>query len=323
MTAMDWKVKAMIQRACAGLPGGGPLYDGIQQTFGKLRHPDVARKLAFQRSLCSLMVQHGFRPRGATVVEVGTGWMPLDAIGFWMCGAARVVTFDLHRHLNTRLLAGALEWMSRHGDELVALWKDLAPEEDLRERLARLTQLRRQPAAFLSQAGIEYVAPSDAAATGLDDASVDAHFSYNVFEHVPPAQIARLLAEARRVLKPSGISVHYVDPSDHFAHFDPLITRVHFLRFEEDEWCRLAGNRFAYHNRLRDADHRSLFEAAGLRLSFCRFDVDPRSLAALRNGFPLATPWRGREAEELARHNLVYVAAPHTHGLDSGTSAHP
>jgi|SRR5262245_22675909 len=322
MTAMHWKVKAFVQRACAALPGGAPLYDGLQQTLGKLRHPDVARKLTFQRNLCALMVQHGFQPRGATLVEVGTGWMPLDAIGFWMCGATRVSTFDLHRHLNLRLLGKALEWMSQHEGELVALWKDLVPEAELRARHALLTRHRHAPMTFLRQAGIDYVAPGDAGATGLPDHSVDAHFSYNVFEHVPPDQIARILGEARRVLKPDGVSVHYIDPSDHFAHFDRNITRVHFLQFEDDAWRKLAGNSFAYHNRLRDTEHRALFHQAGLRLSFCRFDVDPRSLAALENGFPLASAWRGKEPQELARHNLVYVAVPAASEMGSGHRVH-
>ena len=89
------------------LPGGTPVYDLLQRTMGGLRRFDVMRKLAFQRNLCALMVEHGFRPRGARLVEVGTGWIPLDAVGFWMCGAARVVTLDLNRLLDVRLL-GAL-----------------------------------------------------------------------------------------------------------------------------------------------------------------------------------------------------------------------
>ena len=318
MPAMHWKVKASVQRACASLPGGAALYERIQRTFGKLKRPDVARKLSFQRNLCTLMTQHGFRPRGATVVEVGTGWVPLDPIGFWMCGAARVVTLDLHRHLDERLLARALAWMSERPEEMIGLWKHLVPESELRERHATLVRLRDRPAEFLREAGIEYRAPWDATKIDLPEASVDAHFSYNVFEHVPPQVIVGILAEGRRVLKPGGVSVHYVDPSDHFSHFDRSITRINFLRFGAREWERIAGNDFAYHNRLRDRDYRTLFERAGLRPVFCRFDVEPRSLAALRDGFPLDPEWLGRDPEDLARHNLVYVAVPAAAGSASG-----
>jgi SAM-dependent methyltransferase len=308
MPLMHWKVKATLQRACASLPGGTPVYDLLQRTLGGLGRFDVMRKLAFQRNLCALMIEHGFRPRGARLVEVGTGWIPLDAVGFWMCGAAGVVTLDLNRLLDARLLGRALETMTLHRGELITLWRAVAPEAELAERLDVVARSGRRPMEFLREAGIDYRAPGDASNTGLEDGSVDAHFSYNVFEHVPAEPIEQILAEARRILKPGGVCVHYVDPSDHYAHFDRGITRINFLRYDAAGWERLAGNRFAYHNRLRDGDYRELFARAGLDLKFCRFDVEPRSLSALRDGFPLAEPWRGRNPEELARHNLVYVA---------------
>jgi len=286
-----------------------------------LRQFDVMRKLAFQRNLCALMIEHGFRPRGARVVEVGTGWIPLDAVGFWMCGAAQVVTLDLNRHLDVRLLGRALETMAQRRDELITMWRSVAPETEVAERLAVVARSSRRPMAFLREARIDYRAPGDASNTGLEDGSIDAHFSYNVFEHVPAEPIERILAEARRILKPGGVCVHYVDPSDHFAHFDRTITRINFLRYDAAGWERLAGNRFAYHNRLRDGDYRELFARAGLDLKFCRFDVEPRSLSALRDGFPLAAPWRGRNPEELARHNLIYVATRSSSTEGSARSA--
>jgi len=307
---MHWKVKAAAQSVCATLPFGGRLYRGVQSLLGNSSRVDLARKLAFHHKACRLMIEHGFRPRGATVVEVGTGWLPLDAIGFWIGGASRVVTLDLNRQLDWGQLGDTLTWMSERPDELVKAWSGLATESDVRERHASIVRLRQRPQAFLEEAGIEYRAPSDAAETGLPDGSADAHFSYNVFEHVPPPVLDRLLVEARRILKPDGVGLHYVDPSDHFAHFDPSITRVNFLRFDPGEWDRLAGNRFAYHNRLRDPDYRALFEHNGMRVDFARYDVEPRSLAALRSGLPLAASWRGGDPEELARHNLVYIASP-------------
>lgn len=307
---MHWKVKAAVQSACAALPHGTSLYRRFQTVLGKAGRVDLSRKLTFHQNACALMIQHGFRPRGATVVEIGTGWLPLDAIGFWLGGAARVVTLDLHRQVDWHQVQQALGWMSERPDDLVARWRDVAPEVEVRERHALILKLRDQPEEFLRQAGIEYRAPFDAAETGLPDRSVDAHFSYNVFEHVPPPVLDRLLAEGRRILKPDGVSLHYVDPSDHFAHFDRSITRVNFLRFEQAQWDRLAGNPYAYHNRLRDSDYRACFDRHGMRMLFARFDVEPRSLEALRNGLPLASAWRGQDPEELARHNLVYVAAP-------------
>ena len=111
--------------------------------------------------------------------------------------------------------------MTLRRDELIKLWRSVAPEAEVAERLDVVARSSRHPMAFLREAGIDYRAPGDATNTGLEDGSVDAHFSYNVFEHVPAEAIEKILAEARRILKPGGVCVHYVDPSDHYAQLRP------------------------------------------------------------------------------------------------------
>lgn len=297
------------------MPGGGAVYQLLQNRFGEFRRGDfVERRFLRQVSLAGAVVDHGGTLDGARIVEVGTGWVPLVPLGFWICGAAGVSTFDLSRYLSPGLTRRCLRWMSGHAERLGRLFGDLAPEDEVRRKLAIVDRLKDRPLELLERAGIVCRAPADASDTGLPKDSVDLHYSANVLEHVRRETLGGLLREGRRILRTGGLSVHHVDPSDHFAHTDPSIPRIHFLRFEEGDWRRYYDNRFAYLNRLHDPDYRQLFAEAGLRLLDADYDLDRPSLSALEDGFPLASPFRDKSFEELCRFNITYVAVPESEG---------
>jgi len=68
-----------------------------------------------------------------------------------------------------------------------------------------MRQLRDAPQDFLEAAHILYLAPADAADTKLPSGSVDYHFSYTVFEHIPIEALRSLLREATRILAYGGV----------------------------------------------------------------------------------------------------------------------
>jgi hypothetical protein len=117
-----------------------------------------------------------------------------------------------------------------------------------------------------------------------------------------------MFAEGRRVLAPGGLFVHFVDFSDHFSHADPEVTAVNFLQFGEEEWLRLAGNRYAYHSRLRVDEFAMVLSRAGARPVEIDPTVDDRSLAALRAGLPLDARFAGKPAETNATIDAWIVA---------------
>jgi SAM-dependent methyltransferase len=307
---MNWKIKAWLQRSCNAIPAGGLIYHQFQKYFGGLRLPEYMNKFNVQKKMAQSLHRHGVQIAGAEVVEVGTGWIPLVPIGYWLCGAARVRTYDLNRYLQVPLLQNALHWISNHSSMLVEHYAPVVPMEKLAARFELLENLKDRPEDFLREARIEYHAPADASRTGLPDESVDIHFSANCFEHIPGNVLSAILREARRVLKPDGLAMHHVDPSDHFAHCDPSISSINFLQYEPDEWRCYNDNRFAYHNRLRDADYRRVFRESSLEIAEGEFQVDPRALSALQKGFPLARAYRDKPFDELSRYRLDYVARP-------------
>ena len=84
------------------------------------------------------------------------------------------------------------------------------------------------------------------------------HISYTVFEHIPAPILSDILSEAQRVLRPSGLAIHLIDYSDHFAHSDASISAINFLQYDDAAWSRLADNPYMYMNRLRADDYPAL-----------------------------------------------------------------
>jgi SAM-dependent methyltransferase len=148
---------------------------------------------------------------------------------------------------------------------------------------------------LLNSLGITYLAPMDAAATGLPSESVDLVTSTEVLEHVPPGAIVGILRECARVLAPGGIASHLIDMQDHYAFGDEHLSVYNFLRYSERAW-RLIDSPFEPQNRLRLRDHLELLDLGGWRVRDLhlerptrdqRRELDSMRLAArFRNGYP-------------------------------------
>ena len=268
---MNWQTKSKIMKVCAVLPAGGGIYRFIQKTFGRLKANPMSR-IPAQIEMVRWMLEMGGKVDGKTFFEVGTGHNSIVPIGFFLCGADEVITVDLHRRLDLGILKKSLMWMAENRDEILGYYDGVAERTIFYKRMDLIDSLKEMPEKFLSEANIQYLAPADAADTGLPDASLDYHVSTTVFEHIPRADIKRILKEAKRILKDDGIAIHFIDLSDHFQHQDKSITRINFLRYSEKEWDRIAGNEFAYCNRLRASDYLDLFKNAGFDV--CRSDTE-------------------------------------------------
>jgi ubiquinone/menaquinone biosynthesis C-methylase UbiE len=206
-----------------------------------------------------------------TAVEIGTGWCPTIPLALTMRGI-RVHTYDQTRFVTAEAITKAQEIAGGH-------W-----------------------------GMVTYHTPGDAAITKLCDNSIDLHFSFSVFEHIPVDVLSQILREAYRVLKPGAVLYHRIDCRDHFCDCDPSITSVNFLKFSKTEWRFLGQNRIHYHNRLRGSDFVALFKKAGFDFINVQSDVCARGLAALDH-IRVADPFQGYEPADLATSFLTLVAS--------------
>lgn len=229
---------------------------------------------------------------GVEVLEFGTGWTPLIPLLFHLAGAQRLMLTDIDQLMDEHTIFRAREIVaSRIGDAARLLGRS---EEGL---LASL----HAPLPY------DYLVPWDAALHPAE--SVDILISRAVLEHVPEDQLRVFLAQFRRILRPGGVMCHVVDNSDHWQHRDHSLSRVEFLRYEDDDWIwRLAQlNDQTYQNRLRHSDYERLFAEAGFTLLRSLGEPDPRCLEDLRH-LSLSSRFRGRNPRDLAILGSLFVA---------------
>ena len=305
---MNFLFKSFIQNAVALLPRplGQPVYYGMQRRFGALRQVDYRKHLRRAAEIADVLRQQHL-PLERRFLEVGTGWLLGTPIGLWLAGATEVLTVDLHRYLKAELVLELVQYVAAHEAEMQDLYP-WVPAAELRQKCRALAACRTL-ADLWASVPIRYLAPADATQLALPAATADYHYSTNVLEHVPAPVLAGLLAEAKRLLRPGGYLLHFVDLSDHFAHDDRRLSAVHFLRFGALAWAALAGNRFMYQNRLRLPQYEQLFAAAGLRIAWQRRTVEPAALQLLEQGqLPVHRQFGGFSAQELATTFWVVLA---------------
>lgn len=252
-------------RVCAGMPGGKHVYRHLRKRYSHITD-DPEKRLPRLFELATWLKSIEKPILGGTFFEVGTGHLPIIPVCLSLMGAEKVITFDLHCGLDFGLMKGLLGRMTNCRKSLVDRFLEFSSREVLDKGFELLQKYKDTPHEYLAHAGIEYCAPADAAHTGLPDASIDCHFSVTVFEHIPPDILLEIMREAKRLLKESGVSIHLIDLTDHFWHFDKSISWFNFYRYSEREWNHIAGNDLSYVNRMRSPDFNRLFLEAGFKI---------------------------------------------------------
>src|ERR1700687_45693 len=167
---MNWRWKAGIQRTFARLPFfQEPAYYLAQRTFGRRLGPlDPFFMLQGCAELVAYLQAAGRPVEGARVMEVGTGRGIDMPLGFFLCGAAAVITFDLHRYLRSGIVMESVRAMCGNTDRVLKTLSPVCRRNGLHERLESLCAATSCEE-VMRRANIEYRAPADAAYTGLAD----------------------------------------------------------------------------------------------------------------------------------------------------------
>jgi SAM-dependent methyltransferase len=309
---MNWKTKAAIQRALAKLPANRYVYYLGQRLAGGLHGYRADRKVQQGLNLLAALAQSGETISGKQTVELGTGWVPVLPLLFWLYGQEHCASYDVTRLLRYSLVeAAAKQLVAMISDEQSSLGRQREIDwiASRATRLADLVQRKATGKEILQVCQIDYQAPADTARTALADESTDIVFSNTVLEHVPRDEISRIFREAYRILRPGGYMLHQVDPSDHFAHGDRSISAVNFLQFSQTEFSKY-NTAFLYQNRLRAPTYRQLVPAAHFEVVCWESDLNEKALSHISR-LSIHGEFAGFSAEELCTTGIRMVAKRH------------
>jgi SAM-dependent methyltransferase len=287
-----WQLKVGVQFVLAHVPGGETVNNALQRWNGSFCDAAIRARV---RGLSRCLAEH-LDVRGKTIVEVGTGWDAINALMLYVFGARCIYSYDHVRHLRFDLAMNVVQQI-RMSTAAIAEISGIEPSllENRIAPLARAANVQQ----LLDTAQIEYMAPGDAAHTGLPGCSVDIVYSYAVLEHVSEDVIASITKEARRVLVPGGIAFHNIGEHDHYVDVDPSISKVNFLQYPEWAWSLFVKNKISYHNRLREPDFLRIFAANGAKVRNKESVIDPSDLETVKH-MRLDSRFAGLTAEELA-----------------------
>jgi SAM-dependent methyltransferase len=300
---MEWRVKVGIQFVLARLPYGTNFNHWLQLVNQSYTPQRVRDRVLLNAEIVGRIAKFAALRR-ATIVEVGTGWELIGPLILSLFEPDAIYTFDLRRHLRFNIVRKVLRQIEAEIDKICALCDlDCAAAKRQVRRMADAPTLND----VLALAKIVYIAPGDAARTGLPDGSLDLFFSREVMEHLTEPVLLDILRESKRLLKPSGVAFHAIEPGDHYANAKAGLSRVNFLQYSERSWNFWVSNKLSYHNRWRARQFLDTFTTEGARILDIRSQTDSRDVELLKNGFRLHPKFSGFTPEELAVNYLEVV----------------
>ena len=266
---MNWKGKAFIQKCISVLPKklSYETYFRIQRHFGRLKKPfnpisppsgGISEGVRFLKKIQNA----GYTHSDKVFFEIGTGWIALVPLTYWLAGADKIITIDLNPWLRKELIKESVSYIINNQDEIKNVMGEFLNEERLKTLIDFFETKEFDVKEYLKFCHIEYISPGDAARTSLPDNSVDYHTSSAVLEHIPLNELKEIIKEGNRIIKNDGLFIHDIDYSDHYAPIDSGITPLHFLRYSDEEHKKFI-HRFHYVNRLRHDDFIDLFKTTG------------------------------------------------------------
>lgn len=259
-----WILKAIVQKTISFLPYAHRINYFFQKYVTKgvqLSDAYFEDRLGHAKTHLEAWEKYSDGQPLRSTLELGAGWYPVVPIAFYLYGAETIRTADITRLTNARHVQTTIrKFLEYANNGRLSQYFPVKPV-----RLEQLRPLLEKPLDFELLTGalnIEYLI-GDARQLPLADGSVDLVHSNNTFEHIHPDILAGLLREFRRVVRRGGVQSHFIDLSDHFAHFDRSITIYNFLRFSPAAW-RWIDNSIQPLNRLRITDYRRLYRDAGI-----------------------------------------------------------
>lgn len=265
--AKKWIAKAIVQKTISVFPFKEKLNHVFQKHVTKgvqLTDEHFGNKLMHASDHIKYYKKYKGSLDGIQVLELGSGWYPVVPIALYLSDVAQTDSMDIQSWMNANTIVTTIEKFKE--------WKDngklqsYLPEVNAQKWEVLMAMRGKEESMslddMLSQIHLK-LHLKDARNTGFEKGSYDFICSNNTFEHIYGDVLINILREFKLVAKEGAFMSHFIDLSDHFAHFDKSINIYNFLKFSPKQW-KTIDNSIQPQNRLRWKDYLKMYEKVGL-----------------------------------------------------------
>ncbi|WP_130734796.1 hypothetical protein [Flavobacterium sp. J27] len=235
------------------------------------------------KSLIALCNQYKINIKNATVLEIGSGWVPsLPYLFLFKGNAKKVLTYDINNHYQKNNLKKFNHVFEKTTSIFLNVGKNELPQQ------------------------VDYFPKTDV--INCKDTTVSIVFSRFVLEHVKPEDMLLIHENFKKNFKKGTYIIHFVSPSDHRAYSDHTLSLQDFLKYSQKEWNKIQ-TKFDYHNRLRFSEYVKIFESLDIEILHQSYDVvDKKSNQYLLfKALKLDKHYDSYSEDDLLAGNLVFV----------------
>ena len=267
-----WILKAIVQKIISFLPFSNVINFQFQKYVTKgvyLSDEYFYDRLSHAQAHLAAYATYATPAHGIPRVclELGTGWYPVVPISFFLVGVEKTYSVDIAMLTSKERVRTTLsKFVEAHERGLLATYLTPDPQKwaTLLDLVANIDRLSLEE--LLAALHLEYKI-EDARQLSLPDNAIDLVNSNNTFEHIYPDILTPILKDFARVVnKEGGIMSHFIDMSDHFAHFDRSINIYNFLQFSAPQWAWI-DNTIQPQSRLRVDDYRDIYSKLGIPIT--------------------------------------------------------
>jgi hypothetical protein len=128
--------------------------------------------------------------------------------------------------------------------------------------------------------------------------------SNNTFDYIYPDILIPILKDFKRVIRKDGVMSHFIDMSDHFAHFDKSINIYNFLKFSDTKW-KWIDNSIQPQSRIRIYDYKNIY--SDLKIPISRESYRKGNIKELES-ISLAKNYLENPLEEIAKSHCHFIS---------------
>ncbi len=266
----NWKLKAIVQKIISYLPWSEKINFFFQKHVTKavnLSDEYFKDKILHAKNHIEYFREYTNKSNNQNIIlEFGTGWYPIVPICMFLEDIGKVSSIDVKQWLNKKTQMTTIDKFIEWNDKALLTKYLTQINKHKWEKLLEIKKkyLSHSKESINNEIGLKLFV-QDIRKIKIEANSIDLICSNNTLEHINQTVLVEIINKFKKISAKDGLMSHFIDMTDHFAHFDNKITIYNFLKYSNKTWS-LIDNKIQPQNRMRLKDYIDIFEKSGLNI---------------------------------------------------------